>query len=107
MSAGQIVVLCFTAIVIAPIDNVDIPMWSFSLPGRGTLLKFSGARDETASGRLSHRTKPTLLGPAGPRLRRALWLFGERDPPRDQAVPGLQPRRKTWTVAVAGKGDAL
>jgi hypothetical protein len=41
MSAGQIADLCFTAIVIGPIDNVDIPMWSFSLPGRGTLLKFS------------------------------------------------------------------
>src|SRR6516225_10233947 len=74
---------------------------------RGTLLEFSGACDGTASGRLSHRTGPMLLRSAEPRLRRALWLSGERYLPQEQAVPGLRPKRKRWSATVAGTADAL
>lgn len=59
------------------------------------------------SGRLSHQTGLMLLGSAGPGLRRALWLSGERDPLQDRTVPGLRPRRKRSTAIVVGKGDAL
>jgi hypothetical protein len=34
MSENQIVDSSFTAIINAPIDEVDIPAWCFSLPGR-------------------------------------------------------------------------
>jgi hypothetical protein len=63
VSASQIVDSCFTTMVNASFDNIDIPMWGFSVRGRGTLSKFSGSPDRKGvrSSKPPDRTKVSSI----------------------------------------------